>query len=31
MTGEDAIDAVTGKTFTQREAKSKTKRQGGKS
>jgi DNA modification methylase len=30
MTGEDAVDAVTGKTFTQREARSKTKRRGGK-
>jgi DNA modification methylase len=30
MTGEDAVDAVTGKTFTQKEARSKTKRRGGK-
>jgi DNA modification methylase len=30
MTGEDAVDAVTGKTFTRREAQSKKKRQGGK-
>ncbi|MGA3209547.1 MAG: DNA methyltransferase [Syntrophales bacterium] len=30
MTGEDAVDAVTGKTLTQKEAQSKKKRRGGK-
>lgn len=30
MTGEDAVDAVTGKIFTRREAQAKKKSQGGK-